>query len=169
MLQRAMTRPLESIEDRGFAQSSQRRLLRHQPAKACVIACNYRRRTGDILRHGENVAPDRLLMFPEIGLRDRVRFSERCANPVAEPRLNPKAEEQGGGYGDNDRRRNRDQAEQNDEARMKPRSDGPAPAFHPELHQPFRHDSAERQKQYKVDIEQDQDGADIGFDAAPAG
>ena len=115
----------------------------------------------EVGRHRQRVGADVLLVLLQIGLGDRQGVVERVLDPLAEPVLQARAQEEHGEDYDDDGRRDRDAAEEEDEARVQPRARRALAQLHDQLHEAAGDHDAEQEEQDQVEVEQDQDGADV--------
>jgi hypothetical protein len=150
-----------AVHDIGLAQVPEQGLLGEDPVEQLRLVPDLARFPVDVARHGQDVAPDDLLMFLQIRFRDQLRFGQCRPHRVGEPRLDAEAEENREEHRDDHRRRQRHQAEQHHQPGMEPGPDRAAPAFHPQQHQPPRDDGAKDEEQNGIDIEVDQDRSRI--------
>ena len=115
-----------------------------------------------ILRHGEDIGLDDLPVLLQVGFRHRHGLADGRAHPFAEPALQSEIEHDDREDGDDYGRCDGQQTEQPDQPGMQARAGGTPLPGHPDIDQMAADQSAQRQQQHQVEIEQQQDipGAD---------
>ncbi len=151
-----------AVEHDGLGQLAHARLEIDDSVEQAGIALERHDVAAEILRHGQHVGADVLLVLVEIRLRHRDGFLQHRAHLCAEPGLQAEIEEQDGGERDDDGRHHGDEAEQANHSDMQPRSRRAAPPLDPERDDPPCDDDGEQQEDDQVGVEPEQDLARPG-------
>ncbi len=130
-----------------------------QPAGAVEIEGEV---AAQIRRHGQGVGADVGLVLLEIGAGDLERVVERGVDALAEPGLEPRAQEHDGEDGDDDARGHGDEAEQGHEPGMETRARAAAPPFEDDPHDPAGDHEAEQEQEHEVEVQEQQYATDAG-------
>ena len=150
--------PSVAVHHHRLGKRPHSRLVREELIEQLRIAHQGGRLPIEIVGHRECLGADALPVLAEIGLGDRARRLDGGAHPLAEPRLDAEIEEQRREHGDENCRRDRDQAEQDDDAHVQAGPGEAAPPLRPDAHELANDDRAQQQQQDGVDIEENDDG-----------
>ena len=150
-----------TVEDDGLGERAQGGLGVDDLAQALKVQAQAVALAVEIGRHRQGVGADVLLVLLEIGLGDVERVLEGAADAVAEPGLEARAQEEDGEHGDEDRGCDGNDAEERHEPGMQPRAGVALLPLQPEMDEPAGDDRAQEEKEDEVEVEQEEDGADV--------